>query len=79
MNEIEPGKVTFRLFKQLPSFGMGIASLIDMSPSSCRYYYDRTEIEADINSLRSDWYVIGGDLYEAIEQYERSRKQTAKV
>lgn len=74
MSEIFKNSPTFRLFREEPSFIDGISSLVDMSPNFSRYNQDKTEIEADINSLRADWYAIGGDLYKAVEKYERESK-----
>lgn len=74
MSEIFKNSLTFRLFKKEPSFIDGIASLIDLSSNSFRYYYNKTENEADINSLRADWYAIGNDMWKAIRKYEREPK-----
>lgn len=74
MSEIFKNSPTFRLFRKEPSFIDGISSLVDMSPSFSRYNQDKTEIEADINSLRADWYAVGGDLYRSVEKYERESK-----
>ena len=77
MSEIFKNSPTFRLFKSEPSFSDGISSLIDMSPNLSRYNKDETENEADVNSLRADWYAIGNDMWEAIKIYEREPKQNA--
>lgn len=66
---------SFRLFKRMPSFLSGFAALLDFSPSEKKYHYDRTPSEADINSLRNDWYAIGGDLRRTIKNYEQERKE----
>ena len=69
---------SFRLFKQMPSFVDGFASLINLAPSESKYNYDKTTEEADLNSLRADWFAIGQDLWEAIKKYEREQ-QTARI
>ena len=74
MSEILKNSTTFRLFRKEPSFIDGVSSLIDMSCNSLRYNQDETENEADINSLRADWYAIGNDMWGAIEIYERQPK-----
>lgn len=74
MSEIFKNSPTFRLFKNEPSFFDGVVSLIDMSPNSSRYNQDKTENEADTNSLRADWYAIGNDMWKAIKKYEREPK-----
>lgn len=69
---------SFRLFKRMPSFLSGFAALLDFSPNGKKYNYDATPSEADINSLRDDWYAIGADLRSTIKTYERERaKDTA--
>lgn len=76
MSEIFKNSPTFRLFKREPSFFDGMASLFNMSPNLFRYNQDATEIEADTNSLRADWYAIGRDLWKAIKEYEREPQRT---
>jgi len=76
MSEIFKNSFTFRLFKKEPSLTDGLASLVDMSPNIARYHQDETGNEADINSLRADWYAIGDDLWKAVKNYERGPKQT---
>ncbi len=78
MSEIFKNSYTFRLFKNEPSFTDGISSLIDRSPNILRYNQDVTEKEADINSLRADWYAIGNDLWNGIKKYEQ-QKQTVSA
>jgi hypothetical protein len=69
MSEAFRNSPTFRLFKREPSFIDGVASLVDHSPNLERYRQDRTPQEADVNSLRADWFAIGNDLHEAINAY----------
>ncbi len=74
MSEIFNNSYTFRLFKKEPSFIDGFSSLVDISPNILRYNQDNTEKEADTNSLRADWYAIGGDLWSAVKNYESQPK-----
>jgi len=75
-NEASIGEsYTFRLFKQMPSFWGGFASLVNLSPSEKKYNYDATADDADINALRADWCAVGDDLRNAIKDYERERKE----
>ena len=76
MSEIFKNSPTFRLFKIEPSFIDGVSSLVDMSPNLSRYNKDETENEADVNSLRADWYAVGNDMWNAIKIYEREPKQS---
>jgi hypothetical protein len=66
---------TFRLFRKHPSFSDGMASLVDLSNNQSRYNYDKNEIEADINSLHSDWVAVGDDLRGVIKKYDESKQQ----
>jgi len=77
MSEIFKNSQTFRLFKNEPSLIDGIASLSDHSSNLDRYNQDRTEKEADTNSLRADWYAVGEDLWKTIEKYDAEQKSTA--
>jgi hypothetical protein len=70
---------SFRLFKQMPSFWGGFASLINFSPSEKKYNYNPTPNGADIDSLRNDWRAVGEDLWQAIHDYERERKNIQTV
>lgn len=69
MSEIFRNSPTFRLFKREPSFIDGVASLVNHSPNLDRYHQDETPNEADINSLRADWFAIGKDLHDAVNTY----------
>jgi hypothetical protein len=67
---------TFRLFKEHPSFLGGFSSLFDISDTlSSNIRKDNTENDADTKSLRSDWEVVGGDVYSAIDKYGKAVKQ----
>ncbi len=69
-----PGNpTTFRLFDR-PSFLDGFSTIVDFRNLIERYHTDRTEIQADLNSLKSDWEVIGSDIGVAISKYESRRK-----
>ena len=60
---------TFRLFKELPSFSGGMASMLDFSDFDRSYNYDKNEKEADLNSIHADWLAIGDDLRKTIDEY----------
>lgn len=63
----------FRLIKNRASFLGGVISLIDINKSiKDSYNTDKTEKEADVNSLKSDWEAVGQDMYNAIERYGES-------
>ncbi len=60
---------TFRLFRDSPSFLEGTVSMLDFSDGTQLYNYDKTEKEADLNSIRADWLAVGNDLKNAIDEY----------
>ncbi len=76
MSEIFKNSPTFRLFKKEPSLLDGVSFLIDHSSNLDRYNHDKTDNEADINSLRADWYAVGNDLWDTIQKYESGQKST---
>ncbi|MDO8430448.1 MAG: hypothetical protein Q7S72_00450 [Candidatus Taylorbacteria bacterium] len=77
MSEIFKNSPTFRLFKKEPSLVDGVASLRDHSSNLDRYNQDKTENEADTNSLRADWYAVGNDLWKTMQKYDAEQKSTA--
>lgn len=69
---------TFRLFKKLPSFLDGVSAMLDFAPSRSRYNYDSNENQADINSLRADWFAIGKDLKEVIDIEQKNNRYASR-
>lgn len=57
----------FRLFAQ-PSPLSGAARLVDLGGVFDKYNTSQTEAEADSRALASDWFAVGNDLCEAMEQ-----------
>lgn len=57
---------TFRLFKTLPCFLLGIATMMDMGATINIYNYDATPFQADINAIASDWEMVGIDIKAAM-------------
>lgn len=65
---------TFRLRKVPDSFLEGVASILDtVGTLQSKYNVDRTDNEADFNSLQSDWKAVGKDLYFALRVYGRRK------
>ncbi len=60
---------TFRLFKVLPCFLLGVASVLDLGSTIHIYNEDKSAEIADCKSLESDWEVTGADLYGALDLY----------
>lgn len=64
---------TFRLFADGLQITLvtGVASLLDFTEQDSRqlYNYDRTNEEADKNSIRADWKQTGNDLKEVMHTY----------
>ena len=65
-------KHTLRLFNRSHSFSEGFGSLLDFSSLISNYDTDKSDDEADINSLRADWLAIATDMWNAIREHERS-------
>ncbi len=64
---------TFRLIKKEASFLEGFSSLLDINSTiSDKFRMDKTEEEADSNSLKSDWEEVGADLYKSITKYGKT-------
>lgn len=65
---------TFRLFKMLPCFLLGVATVLDMGATMDIYNMDKHPYEADSKALRSDWEVTGNDICAAINEYGKSNE-----
>lgn len=61
---------TFRLFKMLPGFLLGVAAVIDLGATMDIYNTDKTPAEADYKAIASDWQMTGVDLQKAFEEYK---------
>jgi hypothetical protein len=57
------------LFAQ-PSFASGFARTLDLFGQFDRYNSSSTPAEADTKALAADWFVVGQDIVDAIEQEE---------
>lgn len=62
--------LTTRLFAK-PSFIGGFSSVLDIGATLQVYNDSKTEIEADIKALATDWVVVGNDLKSSISNYEQ--------
>lgn len=61
---------TFRLFKVLPGFLLGMATILDLGATIDIYNADKTPEEADFKAISSDWHATGDDLYESLREYK---------
>lgn len=57
------------------NFWVGMGSVLNISGSYFDYNYSRTENEADLKALISDWINVGEDIKESIEKFENKNKQ----
>lgn len=57
-----------RLFSR-PSFLTGFSMVLDLGATFNQYNEDRTELEADLKALRSDWFSVGDDIRRAIHLF----------
>lgn len=56
----------------MPSFVTGIAATLDVG-STFTVYNDSDSIsEADVRALKSDWAMIGKDIFNAMRNYEQT-------
>ncbi|PIU68382.1 hypothetical protein COS81_04160 [candidate division WWE3 bacterium CG06_land_8_20_14_3_00_42_16] len=62
-----------------PSFLKGVARVIDLFGQLDEYDYKKTEKEADAEALRRDWYIVGQDIFDGVEKYERGSRQPNQV
>ncbi len=69
------GASTFKLFKQLPSFTGGIASMFDYSDVRTKFNGHKTGKEADNAAIKNDWEVVGLDMNNAINSYAKSTRK----
>jgi hypothetical protein len=61
------------LFAQ-PSFASGAARVLDLWGELDDYNRSETSLEADAKAIAADWFIIGQDIYDAIEQHESECK-----
>ena len=57
------------LFAQ-PSFASGVAHVLDMWGQFDAYNESESGHEADENAIAADWFVVGQDLSNSIEQHD---------
>jgi hypothetical protein len=64
---------TFRIMRKKQSFIDGVSSVVDFFGNEKeKYYFDKTEKEADANSIYADWVAVGNDMKEAIDNYGKT-------
>jgi hypothetical protein len=61
-----------------PSFGDGMARLIDYSGSLNQYNRSATPEEADYRALKADWEQVGIDLKNAMNEFGRQTIDTTR-
>lgn len=67
---------TFRLFKKTPSFVGGVAALVDIfGKEEKNYILSRTEEEADLNAIYSDWKAVGSDMSKTVHNFKMTYKR----
>ena len=57
------------LFFSQPSFGEGLARVLDVGGTFDAYNDSPTPEEADQLAIASDWYAVGADLYRSIRRF----------
>jgi hypothetical protein len=61
------------LFAQ-PSFASGAARTLDLWGHFDDYNQSDSAVEADARAIASDWFVVGQDLYDALQQHDPERE-----
>ena len=62
---------TFRLRKAPLTFLDGVVAILGAEKElMSKYNTDRTDTQADLNSLKSDWQAVGDDMYTALNKFE---------
>lgn len=69
---------TDRLFV-MPSFWQGMARALDIGATFDSYNVSRTETEADVKAVSSDWGVAVGDFREAATRVVHDVRDVAKA
>ena len=66
---------TFRLIKQNPGFQEGMIRLIDINRDiQSSFKTDNSDLEADLNSIASDWKAVGDDMFYALDEYGKPKQ-----
>ena len=60
---------TFRLFKTLPNFLLGIAAVLDIGSTISVYNIKDTAEEVDCKAIASDWESTGKDLTNGLMEF----------
>ena len=53
------------------NFLVGMGSVLNIAGKYFDYKYSRTGLEADAKALRSDWEMVGNDLRDAKQGFEK--------
>lgn len=53
-----------------PSYASGAARLLDWGGTFDQYNESRNPQEADASAIASDWFIVGDDLCDAMEQFQ---------
>jgi hypothetical protein len=67
---------TFRLFRKIPNFMNGFSATFNFFGNDSKIYkIDKTEKEADWNSIYSDWLAVGQDLRKVLQEHGQSKQK----
>lgn len=61
------------LFAQ-PSFTSGASRVLDLWAVFDDYNRSDTTLEADAKAIAADWFIVGQDVRDAMEQYDSERE-----
>ncbi|MCG8700176.1 MAG: hypothetical protein MI922_19130 [Bacteroidales bacterium] len=54
------------------SFFQGMGSSFNIAGNYYEFNYFNSDIESDMESIKSDWGIIGNDIYEAMDKSDES-------
>ena len=64
---------SYKLFSA-PSLIEGMARVLDIGATLQKYNVSKSDIEADMQALKSDWKIVGSDIEKAVSKYDKHRK-----
>jgi len=68
-------KAVTNLLCPKPSFILGLATVLNIKGSFFDFNYSDSEEEADFNALKSDWAMVGQDLFNSMESVKKEMRK----
>jgi len=74
MRNFKAGYLRWLRFKR-PTFLIGFASVLDLGGALFLYRLPQSPFEADAKAMANDWVMVGSDIRNATEKFERETNQ----